>query len=148
MKKVLTGILVPRRLPDGFAAYTTWLGHQKLISPIVILPHAFKRYAERCCVDKSGIELMTHFFTINHHFSDSHNQKIIGRSVRYNGEEHVASCVNEGILLGQQQGELLVVRTFITYDMCGGLQHKVLEEKRKLILTDREMYEKARKCYI
>lgn len=147
MKRILTGILVPRRTPEGLSAYTTWLEHQKFISPIIILPHAFKRYAERCGVDKSGIELITHFFTINNHFADSHNQRIAGKSVRYNGEEHVASCVNEGILLGQQQGDLLVIRTFITYDMCSGLQHKVLDDMRKTIYTDKEMYENLSKCY-
>lgn len=147
MKHILTGILVPRRTPDGWSAYTNWLSHQKLISPIVILPHAFKRYAERCNINKTGLDLITHFFQINNHFSDSHNQRIVGKSVRYNGEEHVASCVNEGILLGQQQGELLICRTFITYDMCSGIQQKVLEENRKYIYTDREMYEKARKFH-
>ena len=147
MKRILTGIFVPRRSPEGWSAYTTWLSHQKLISPIVILPHAFKRYAERCGVEKTGLDLITHFFTINNHFADSHNQRIVGKSVRYNGEEHVASCVNEGILLGQQQGDLLVCRTFITYDMCSGLQQKVLDERRKEIYTDEEMYKNIRKCY-
>lgn len=147
MKRILTGILVPRRTQEGLSAYTTWLEHQKLISPVVILPHAFKRYAERCCVEKTGLDLITHFFTINNHFADSHNQRIVGKSVRYNGEEHVASCMNEGILLGQQQGDLLVCRTFITYDMCSGLQQKVLDERRKEIYTDEEMYKNIRKCY-
>lgn len=147
MRKILTGVIVPRRMSDGVTVYTDWLGDQKLISPIVVLPHTFKRYAERCKVDKTGLDLIKHFFTINNYFADCHNQDIVGRKVRYNGEEHVACCVNEGILLGQQQGDLLIIRTFITYDMCSGLQQKVLEEKRTEIKTDVEVYNNAKHFY-
>jgi hypothetical protein len=40
------------------------------------------------------------------------------------GEEHLACCVNDGVLLGQQYGDVFVVRTFITYDMCCGQQQQ------------------------
>ena len=140
-------MIVPRRMSDRVTVYTDWLGDQKLISPIVVLPHTFKRYAERCKVDKTGLDLIKHFFTINNYFADCHNQDIVGRKVRYNGEEHVACCVNEGILLGQQQGDLLIIRTFITYDMCTGLQRQEFETQRTKILTDREMYERAKMFY-
>ena len=149
MKRILTGIIALHRTDEGWTAYTTWLSYQKLISPMVLTPHMFKQYAnpERGNVQKSGIELIKHYFSHNGHGSDSHNQKIVGRSVRYNGEQHMCCCVNDGVLLGQRYGDLFVVRTFITYEMCRGLQAKEFEEKRKEIITDEDMYKEAIQFY-
>lgn len=147
MKRILTGLAAIRRTSDGLSVYTTWLKDQKLIAPMILTPHMFKQYAARCKVDKSGLELIMHYFSQNSWGADSHNQKVVGRSVRYNGEEHMSCCVNEGVLLGQKQGKLFIVRTFITYDMCSGLQQKEFEEKRKEILTDKEMYDAAKEFY-
>lgn len=147
MKAILTGIGALRRTSDGLTVYTTWLYDQKLIKPMVLTPHMFKQYAARCNVDKKGIDLIRHYFLNNAHGKDSHNQKVVGRSVRYNGEEHQSCCVNEGVLLGQVYGGIYVVRTFITYDMCSGLQQEEFESCRQQILTDREMYDEAIKFY-
>lgn len=147
MKKILTGIGVIRYTKDGLTVYTTWLADQKLISPMVLTPHMFKQYAKRNNVDKSGMELVRHYFTHNAHGKDSHNQSVVGRSVRWNGEEHQSCCVPDGVLLGQVYDGIYVVRTFITYDMCSGLQQREFDACKKEILTDREMYEQARKYY-
>ena len=148
MKAILTGIGVQRRTSEGTTIYTTWLDDQMLISPMVLLPHMWKRYAERAGVHLSGAELVKHYFLNNAHGADSHNQKVVGRSVRYNGEEHLACCVNDGVLLGQVQGNMFIAKTFITYDMCTGRQQEEFESQRKRILTDREMYDEARKQYV
>ena len=50
-------------------------------------------------------------------------------------------------MLGQLSDGLFIARTFITYDMCSGLQQQEFEDKRSQILTDREMYEQARRYY-
>lgn len=149
MRAILTGIGVVRRTSDGLTVYTTWLHDQQLISPMVLLPHMWKRYQdpERGNVQKSGIELVKHYFMNNPHGKDSDNQKVVGRSVRWNGEDHLSCCVPDGVLLGQQHGELYIVRTFITYDMCTGLQQQEFETQRTKILTDREMYERAKMFY-
>lgn len=147
MKTILTGIAVIRHTSDGMTVYTTWLGDQKLITPMVMLPHMWKRYAERVKVQKHGIELIKHYFLNNTHGKDSDNQKIVGRSVRWNGEDHLSCCVPDGVLLGQQHGELYIVRTFITYEMTTGMQQAEFEDKRTKILTDREMYERAKMFY-
>ena len=47
MRRLLTGVAVPHRTPDGTAVYTSWLSDQRLIAPMVILPHAWQRYRER-----------------------------------------------------------------------------------------------------
>ena len=147
MKAILTGVAAIRQGGDGLTAYTTWLDDQQLISPMVLTPHFWKRYTERAHVEKHGMELVKHYFKSNPHGADSRNQKIVGRSVRWNGEDHLSCCVTDGVLLGQMYGRLFVARTFITYDMCSGLQQQEFETKRKDILTDEEMYQRVRMCY-
>lgn len=149
MKTILTGVAVIRNTSDGMTVYTTWLGDQKFISPMVLLPHVWKRYQDpkRGNVQKSGIDLIKHYFMHNPHGKDSDNQKVVGRSVRWNGESHLSCCVNDGVLLGQIADGIYVAKTFITYDMCSGLQQKEFEAKRGEILTDEEMYKQAREYY-
>ena len=147
MKTILTGIAVIRHTSDGMTVYTTWLSDHRLISPMVLTPHMWKRYAERAKVGKHGIELIKHYFLNNPHGKDSDNQRVVGRSVRWNGEDHLSCCVPDGVLLGQQHGDLYIVRTFITYDMTTGMQQAEFEDKRTKILTDREMYERAKMFY-
>ncbi len=147
MKAILTGVAVIRHTSDGLTVYTSWLGDQRLISPMVLTPHMWKRYAERAKVAKHGIDLIRHYFTHNPFGKDSDNQKVVGRSVRYNGEEHLSNCVPDGVMLGQMHGELYIVRTFITYDMTTGMQQAEFEDKRSQIITDREMYNRAKKYY-
>ena len=149
MRKILTGVAVVRHTYEGLTVYTTWLGDQKLISPMVITPHVWKRYQDpkRGNVQKSGIDLIKHYFMHNPHGKDSDNQKVVGRSVRWNGDEHLSCCVTDGVLLGQEFDKYYLVRTFITYDMTTGIQQAEFEDKRSQIITDREMYERAKMFY-
>ncbi len=147
MKTILTGIAVIRHTSDGLTVYTTWLSDQRLISPMVMTPHMWKRYAERAKVGKHGIDLIKHYFLNNPSGKYSDNQKIVGRSVRWNGEDHLSCCVPDGVLLGQEFDKYYLVRTFITYDMTTWMQQAEFEDKRTMILTDREMYERAKMFY-
>ena len=147
MKRILTGIAVPRLTKDGLNVYTSWLADHKLIFPMVLMPHMFKRYSERAGVEKSGIDLVKHYFIHNSHGKDTRNNRVMAKSVRWNGEDHQACCVNDGVLLGQVVDGIYIVRTFITYDMCGGLQQQEFENCRSQILNDREMYDRAKECY-
>lgn len=148
MRYILTGVCVVRLAPEGLTAYTTWLGDQRLIRPMVLTPHMLRRYAERAKVQKTGSELMKHYFIHNPHGEDSHNNRVVGRSVRWNGEDHQSCCVEEGILLGQVVGDIYIVRTFITYDMCTGQQKQEFDAKRKEILSGRDMYNKIIGFYL
>ena len=147
MKRILTGIAVQRLTKDGLYVYTSWLADHKLIFPMVLMPHMFKRYSERVGVEKSGIDLVKHYFIHNSHGKDTRNNRVMAKSVRWNGEDHQACCVNDGVLLGQVVDGIYIVRTFITYDMCGGLQQQEFENCRSQILNDREMYDRAKECY-
>jgi hypothetical protein len=64
----------------------------------------------------------------------------VGRSVRWNGEEHQACCVSEGVLLGQVTGKYFLVRTFITYDMATGKQKEVFDARHERVLKISEMF--------
>ena len=147
MQKILTGIAALRRTSDGMTIYTNWLGTQKLIHPMVLTPHFWKRYAERAKVEKTGMDLIKHYFMNNPHGRDSDNQKVVARSVRYNGEEHLSNCVPDGVMLGQMHGDIFVVKTFITYDMTCGRQQEEFDTQRAKIMTDRDMYKRAMMFY-
>lgn len=147
MKTILTGVGVIRHTVEGMTVYTTWLSDQRLISPMVLLPHMWKRYAERTNTDLHGIELIRHYFLNNPYGKDSDNQRVVGRSVRWNGEDHLSCCVPDGVLLGQEFDKYYLVRTFITYDMTTGMQQQEFDTQRAKIMTDREMYEQAKMFY-
>ena len=147
MKTILTGVGVIRHTSEGMTVYTTWLSDQQLISPMVLLPHMWRRYAERAKVDKHGIELVKHYFLNNPHGQDTDNQKVVGRSVRWNGEDHLSCCITDGVLLGQEFDKYYLVRTFITYDMTTGMQQREFDTQRAKIMTDREMYDRAMMFY-
>lgn len=148
MRRILTGVAAIRHTNDGLTVYTTWLGDQKLISPMVLTPHMWKRYAERTNTDKHGIELIKHYFMHNPNGKDTDNQKIVGRSVRWNGEDHLSCCVTDGVLLGQEFDKYYLVRTFITYDMTSGLQQREFEENRAKIMSDEDIYDRVKQFYL
>ena len=148
MKTILTGVAAIRRTSDGLTVYTTWLGDHKLISPMVLTPHMWKRYAERTNTDKHGIDLIKHYFMHNPNGKDTDNQKIVGRSVRWNGEEHLSCCVTDGVLLGQEFDKYYLVRTFITYGMTSGLQQREFEENRAKIMSDEDIYDRVKQFYL
>jgi hypothetical protein len=147
MRKILTGIAVLRRSSDGTTVYTTWLQDQRLICPMVMIPHFWKRYAERANIEKTGIDLIKHYFLHNSHGKDTDNQRTAARSVRWNGEDHLANCVPDGVLLGNVKENIFVVKTFITYDMCCGRQSQEFQHCREQIPTDREMYDRVVALY-
>ncbi len=147
MKTILTGVAVIRHTSDGLTVYTTWLSDQKFISPMVLTPHMWKRYAERAKVGKHGVDLIKHYFAHNPHGQDTDNQKVVGRSVRWNGEDHLSCCVPDGVLLGQEFDKYYLVRTFITYDMTTGMQQAEFDTCRGKIMNDREIYEHVKLFY-
>ena len=142
MKNIMTGLVVPRRTPDGWTTYTSCLSHQYMTTKMVLIPHVWKRYAERCGVEKTGIELIKHYYERNYSSRDSDNEKLVGRSVRWNGEEHRSCCVNDGVILGQLVDGIYIARTFITYNMTCGRQKVEFNGNRKRILNSRDIHDK------
>ena len=126
MRGMAVVFMALRKTQEGVAVYNTWLDSDDGNPQMVLTPHALKQYGKRMGIDKSGVELVKEFFNRNNSCHDNFNQKAVGRSVRYNGEKHISGCVKDGVLLGQlHNGNIHVVRTFITYDMTSGLQEEV-----------------------
>ena len=79
--------------------------------------HFFQRYAERCNINLSGIELIKHYFCQNQavtyqYESENSSDGIIN---------HVYGTCKEGISLGCQLKDIdntTFFKTFITKDMC------------------------------
>jgi hypothetical protein len=111
-----------RREERGYSVYLTHINSYSPVKKTVFVPHVFDRYAERANVKKQGMDLIRHFLN---HQSGGHvitDQRLAGRSVRYNGRNHKFIAVREGVLLGDMDDGIFIVRTFITYDMATGLQ--------------------------
>lgn len=137
MRIYSVSMLALRQMADGLAVYSTLTTMAATsISHSVLLPHVFRRYAERVGVDKHGVELIKHFFLRNRGTANSRNQSVVGRSVRYKDMTHLSMCVNDGVVLGQQIGDVFEGHTFVTYDMCSGLQREEFEKTRQRILPD------------
>ena len=47
-------------------------------------------------------------------------------------------CIKEGVLLGQAEDGIYIVRTFITYEMATGRQQEEFNDRRSRILTTQE----------
>ena len=145
MRGMAVVFMALRRTQEGLSVYNTWLDADDENPQMVLTPHALKQYSRRMGINKSGVELVQEFFDRNHSSHDSFNQKAVGRSVRYNGEKHVSSCVKDGVLLGQlHNGNIHVVRTFITYDMCSGLQEDAFGQYNGRHRTYEEEYERVK----
>ena len=128
----LTCVLALQKKERGYAVYTSRFPWQSIAANHAIMPHVFDRYhdPERGNVKKTGIELIKHFFEHNNHGEVSHGDKFSGRSVRYKGRDNIAKCVNDGVLLGEIQGDIFVAHTFITYEMATGIQREEFEKRK------------------
>lgn len=137
----ITLTLSLRREKRGFTVYVCNIWKETADKKMIILQHAFDRYAERAGVNKTGTDLIIHFFS--HHLGgyDLNNQRLASRSVRYNGRRHHFMAVEEGILLGDIEDGIFIARTFITYDMSGGLQAKGFADARSKLRTIEEEVE-------
>lgn len=116
--------------PHGRYAYMPTWANKKLIL-IIYPPHFFSRFAERMNMDLSGVELIKRYFEKNNSYAyefgtaDDSRQQIYGSSL-------------EGIALGLRNTEhdIILFKTFITYDMSKGAQIETFarnEEIRKEI---------------
>ena len=118
---------------DGKTVYMAWFYDDHKVRPMVMMPHMWQRYAERMQFDDDHKHLVQKFFCRNFNGCGTRNQEVVSRSVRYNGEEHLSFCVNDGVLLGHLEGDIYVAKTFITYDMCSGLQQETFDSLQHAI---------------
>lgn len=115
-------LLALRKENHGYTVYLTKINQGTIMGKTVFLPHFFDRYAERAGVDKSGVDLIRHFFANQSGGYILSSQQLASRSVRYNGRDHRFMATHDGVLLGDLDDDIFIVRTFITYSMTAGLQ--------------------------
>lgn len=127
-----------QKMERGWAVYYVGWPDQEKFNKIAILPHAFDRYAERGNVQKTGIELIKHFMCHNTTATSIHDNRFSGRSVRYQDRENMCVSIHDGVLLGENIGDIFVARTFITYDMATGLQSEAFAQKRNNLMSKEE----------
>lgn len=119
-------VLALRREERGYSVYLSYIGKHSLIRKTVFVQHVFDRYAdpERGNVQKTGIDIIKHFVDHQSNGYVLKDQRLAGRSVRYNGRDHQFIAVNDGVVLGDVENGIFIARTFITYEMATGRQHE------------------------
>lgn len=106
-------------------------------------PHFFDRYREHMGVDKTGIDLIRHFFGHNHEGSTDFTSEYSGKQSRHKNAYHV--CLQEGIGLGEVLASShALITTFITYDMAAGEQKEAFD---KLYLNADDAAKRHRKLW-
>ncbi len=137
----ITAVLALQKMERGHALYFTRLPWQQVASKIAIMPHVLDRYAERCNINLSGIDLIKQFVYNNAHGETTSDSRLSGRSVRYKGRDNLCMSVHDGVLLGETVQDIFVARTIITYDMASGAQKDVFESNKDKILSKQEVFD-------
>jgi hypothetical protein len=130
------------RTTKGLNAVTTSFSENVEMEPTraIITAHAIHRYAERAGVKKDGCELIEYFLMNNFHGFRSSDKRMASRTVRYNDKEHRCTLVKEGLLLGEIEDGIFIVKTFVTHGMTSGLQRDFVDQKADKIRNLEEEY--------
>lgn len=97
---------------------------------VLFTPHFFSRYAERCGIELSGIELIKRYFRHNSSYVYTLKETRSGENAFV---REVFGSAEEGVALGvaSTEGNILF-RTFITYGMTKGEQIEKFAENERL----------------
>lgn len=90
-------------------------------------PHFFSRFANRSGIDLTGKELIKRYFEMNYNFGFSYNTDS-------DGTLNVYGSSKEGIALGvdMKDQQMILFKTFITYDMCRGQQVEIFAQSNQI----------------
>lgn len=148
-KASLTCVFALQKMDRGFAVFFTRWPWQMVANRMVLLPHVFDRYADpkRGNVGKTGIDLIKHFVERNAYGEPTRDDKLSGRSVRYAGRDNICLSVQDGVLLGEECGDIFIAHTFITYEMATGLQREVFEQNKGKVLSSVEVFDTIKGLY-
>lgn len=114
-----------------------WSAVQGQPQYIIFTPHFFQRFALRAGVNLTGIELIHRYFKMNPAYGFNIEKEVTGDMEKTN----VYGSANEGAALGVRlytEHNIILFRTFITYDMCKGEQ---IESFAKADQFRREIHE-------
>jgi hypothetical protein len=136
----LISFICYQETPHGRYAYMPTWSDKKLIL-IVYPPHFFSRFAKRMDLSITGVDLIKRYFEINNSYAFESDNEIINNDTY---RQHIYGSSPEGIALGLKaaQHDLILFKTFITYEMTKGSQIEAFarnEEIRKEI-HEKEIY--------
>lgn len=107
--------------PHGKYAIMPSFNEREIIL-LMFPPHFFSRFANRSSIDLAGKDLIKRYFEVNYNFGFSYNKNP-------DGTVNVFGSSKEGIALGIKINDQLVLfKTFITYDMCRGQQVEIFAQ--------------------
>lgn len=94
---------------------------------LMFTPHFFSRFANRAVIDLTGKDLIKRYFEINYNYGFSYNTDP-------GGAVNVFGSSKDGIALGiEYKGkQIILFKTFITYDMCKGQQIEVFAQSNQI----------------
>lgn len=98
-----------------------WTSYQGAPIHVIFTPHFFSRFAERTGVKFSGIELIHRYFKKNPSYGFNTSSDFFGNMQKINVYGSTAEGVAMGIQLNTKHN-IILFRTFITYEMCKGRQ--------------------------
>ena len=116
-----------------------WTSYQSTPVHIIFTPHFFSRFAERVGVNLTGVELIHRYFKKNSSYGFSYVSDFFGNMQKIN----VYGSTTEGVAMGVQlntEHNIILFRTFITYDMCKGRQ---IEDFARADKIRKEMHEET-----
>lgn len=88
---------------------------------IMYPPHFFSRFADRCGIELTGVDLIRRYFTLNPSYAFEIK------------ENEVYGSSEDGVAMGLMSAKGSVLfKTFITYEMTKGEQVKVFAENEKI----------------
>lgn len=120
---------VIQKYPKGFAAHQVAINFSGWQYVTTYLPHFFDKYAERMNLDKTGVDLIKHFFRHNHVADNDFTKTLSGKGSRDTDTIHM--CFGEGVGMGQVlSNRHALLKTFITYDMTSQNQEEVFTDLR------------------
>lgn len=114
-------------MQGGYYAYFPIFNNGRIVQLLVFPPHFFQRYAERAEVDKTGVQLIRHYFERNYsYFLDSEikNSEIDENAIK-DTDIYIQGITEQGIALGNILGiGIIILKTFIAWDDTFEDQHK------------------------
>lgn len=129
--------LMLQKCPKGYAVHSCVLDRYLEKYVMTVLPHVFDQYAGRMNVNKTGIDLIKHFFARNVQSENDFTPECAGRKARERETIPIHMCTDEGVLMGEViSSEHVVLHTFVTYDMATGKQKRCFDERKSLLSDD------------
>ncbi len=128
-KSLKTFICIYEKPNGRYAAMPVF--YKDTLTCIIFIPHFFARYAKRCNVNRTGVDLIRKFFQQNPSFAYSYKKQQTNKRLTI----HVYGKSKEGSALGLKVNgieDIVLFKTFISEEMYKGKQIEDFAEKEEI----------------